>query len=549
MRGGDIGDEAAGSADDAEQPLDLEAVRADDDLIEALSAGLVPPPCGPRDPDDVEGELVALLAGWVADIRPETLLHRPSDRPAVVGLRAPTSERQTETSTPAAAIPIPRIPTARPTGTISAALGAASPVAWNAADTSDAAYDSTAHTEPPTERIPVTPWPHTHVAEPADTAFTDPSTQRSPAGDGHAQPIPLERTRGRSLRPYLVRAAAAATAVALVVSGILVGSYDAHPGEPLWVVVQMVFPAKSRSVAAASAVSTALNTARVALERGRVGEARAAFQFVQAQLAAVEDADGRSELTDQTNYLDGQLSTTAAVPAGVSPVSAPSDATPPLALGSAGAVIPSNPAVTPGATKALAATATRAPASVAAPPAVTSPGLPLGTGTSTVVAAAPPAAPAPTGPSPVGPSPVGPSDATPPAGTASVPPAVSDPMSTSGGAPRQTAVSSPPDPSTDTPKLPPPPLASSEVTAPSPVVDSTNNDTAATSAGHDGTTPADSGPSISTSGADAGEGGAPSAESLHASDPTTTDDVAVHGDVGGDLGDGASSVSSTDSPS
>ena len=66
MRSGDIGDEAARSADDADLPLDLAAVRADDDLIEALSAGLVPPPSGPRDPSDVEGELVALLAGWVA---------------------------------------------------------------------------------------------------------------------------------------------------------------------------------------------------------------------------------------------------------------------------------------------------------------------------------------------------------------------------------------------------------------------------------------------------------------------------------------------------
>ena len=63
MRFGDIGDEAARSADDADLPLDLAAVRADDDLIEALSAGLVPPPSGPRDPSDVEGELVAAARG------------------------------------------------------------------------------------------------------------------------------------------------------------------------------------------------------------------------------------------------------------------------------------------------------------------------------------------------------------------------------------------------------------------------------------------------------------------------------------------------------
>ena len=88
MRSGDIGDEAARSADDADLPLDLAAVRADDDLIEALSAGLVPPPSGPRDPSDVEGELVALLAGWVADVRPESLLHPPGSKPIAVQLIA-----------------------------------------------------------------------------------------------------------------------------------------------------------------------------------------------------------------------------------------------------------------------------------------------------------------------------------------------------------------------------------------------------------------------------------------------------------------------------
>ena len=97
MRFGDIGDEAARSADDADLPLDLAAVRADDDLIEALSAGLVPPPSGPRDPSDVEGELVALLAGWVADVRPESLLHPPGSLPAAVQvMRLPATPDEDE---------------------------------------------------------------------------------------------------------------------------------------------------------------------------------------------------------------------------------------------------------------------------------------------------------------------------------------------------------------------------------------------------------------------------------------------------------------------
>ena len=91
-------------------------------------------------------------------------------------------------------------------------------------------------------------------------------------------------------------------------SGVVVRSYDAHPGDSLWVVAKVVFPEKSRSVEAATVVSTALNTARVALESGRIDEARAAFQTVQDQLAAVDDADGRAELAHQRDYLTTQLS-------------------------------------------------------------------------------------------------------------------------------------------------------------------------------------------------------------------------------------------------
>ena len=105
MRFGDIGDEAARSADDADLPLDLAAVRADDDLIEALSAGLVPPPSGPRDPSDVEGELVALLAGWVADVRPESLLHPPGSLPVAVQVM---DSRPPDEDEPLAAVGSPR---------------------------------------------------------------------------------------------------------------------------------------------------------------------------------------------------------------------------------------------------------------------------------------------------------------------------------------------------------------------------------------------------------------------------------------------------------
>ena len=295
MRFGDIGDEAARSADDADLPLDLAAVRADDDLIEALSAGLVPPPSGPRDPSDVEGELVALLAGWVADVRPESLLHPPGSLPAAVQVM--------DSRTPDEDEPL-------------VAVGSPAPV-------------------------------------------------RSLLEYEDAEPVAITRSRPSGTRAYLLRAAAGLAAVALIGSGVVVRSYDSHPGDSLWVVAKVVFPEKSRSVEAATVVSTALNTARVALESGRIDEARAAFQTVQDQLAAVDDADGRAELAHQRDYLTTQLSGPAhnAAERVVAPTAGPQ-----LATGQAGATIPSSPSVTPGATQALLVPTSSSSSSVLAAP-------------------------------------------------------------------------------------------------------------------------------------------------------------------------------------
>ncbi len=294
MRSGDIGDEAGRSTGDA-GPLDLDAVRADDDLIEALSAGLVPPPCGPRDTSDIEGELVALLAGWVADVRPETLLHRPDQPPVAVPMQ--TARHRAEN-------------TAVDTGGRDASIAALFPGTPSLLEFNEL------------------PRPVVLAAWRSRKAW------RSPA-----------------VRTYLLRAAAALVAVALVSSGVVARSYGAHPGEPLWAITQMAFPAKSHSVEAAISVSTALNTARVALERGRIDEARQAFQTVAAQLADVDPDDGRVELGQQMDYVHAQLVANPGATAAEAP--APVAVARPLATGAVGAVIPSSPAVTPGATAAL----------------------------------------------------------------------------------------------------------------------------------------------------------------------------------------------------
>jgi len=468
VRSGDIGDEVARSAEDADLPLDLAAVRADDDLIEALSAGLVPPPSGPRDPSDVEGELVALLAGWVADVRPESLLHPPRSQPATVQVMAdagPTDEDE----------PL-------------AAVGSPAPV-------------------------------------------------RSLLEFENAEPVAITRGRSSGARAYLLRAAAGLAAVALIGSGLVVRSYDAHPGDSLWVVAKVVFPEKSRSVEAATVVSTALNTARVALESGRIDEARAAFQTVQDQLAAVDDADGRAELAHQRDYLTTQLSASPHIAA--QQVVATTAGPPPLATGQAGATIPSSPTVTPGATQVLL-TPTASPSVLAAPsgdPAATAPGA----GGSSPAAGSPApavvAAPAPD-----------PAVSAPPAVSESAP---SDAASGSSGSPPPVAAPPPAaDPATNPPVATPspePPAPTSAPADPATTVQSTPDppvDNVGSGGGSDTTqSAADNSPAVAPSeqsDSSAGSGGESAATS---SDPTAANSS---DSSGGGSGGGQESAKSSD---
>jgi len=468
VRSGDIGDEVARSAEDADLPLDLAAVRADDDLIEALSAGLVPPPSGPRDPSDVEGELVALLAGWVADVRPESLLHPPRSQPATVQVMAdagPTDEDE----------PL-------------AAVGSPAPV-------------------------------------------------RSLLEFENAEPVAITRGRSSGARAYLLRAAAGLAAVALIGSGLVVRSYDAHPGDSLWVVAKVVFPEKSRSVEAATVVSTALNTARVALESGRIDEARAAFQTVQDQLAAVDDADGRAELAHQRDYLTTQLSASPHIAA--QQVVATTAGPPPLATGQAGATIPSSPTVTPGATQVLL-TPTASPSVLAAPsgdPAATAPGAGGPSPAAGSPAPAVVAAPAPD-----------PAVSAPPAVSESAP---SDAASGSSGSPPPVAAPPPAaDPATTPPVATPspePPAPTSAPADPATTVQSTPDppvDNVGSGGGSDTTqSAADNSPAVAPSeqsDSSAGSGGESAATS---SDPTAANSS---DSSGGGSGGGQESATSSD---
>ncbi len=58
---------------DTEHPLDVAALRADDEFVERLAAGLVAPRDVPDSARGTDDELVAMLAAWVAEVRPEAI--------------------------------------------------------------------------------------------------------------------------------------------------------------------------------------------------------------------------------------------------------------------------------------------------------------------------------------------------------------------------------------------------------------------------------------------------------------------------------------------
>ena len=74
MRPGDNGDDAW-EASELGRPIDVESLRADDELIESFRAAVIRAPrsgeaSAGRDP---EAELRAMLSAWVVDVRPETV--------------------------------------------------------------------------------------------------------------------------------------------------------------------------------------------------------------------------------------------------------------------------------------------------------------------------------------------------------------------------------------------------------------------------------------------------------------------------------------------
>ncbi|MGH3626628.1 MAG: anti-sigma-D factor RsdA [Sciscionella sp.] len=114
-----------------------------------------------------------------------------------------------------------------------------------------------------------------------------------------------------SRRRLLVPFATAAAVLAIVFGGVSLAARNAHPGDTLWTVSQVLYTDHARSVEASYSVRSDLNQARMALHLGKFGDARKALSNAAAQLPVVSQADGKVVLYHQHQILLDQLGGTA----------------------------------------------------------------------------------------------------------------------------------------------------------------------------------------------------------------------------------------------
>jgi hypothetical protein len=120
-----------------------------------------------------------------------------------------------------------------------------------------------------------------------------------------------QSVRDQRRRPrYLVPLASAAAVLVIVFAGMSLAARDAHPGDTLWGLSQVLYSDHARSVEAAALVRRDLAHASQALEQGHLAEARTALAAAQASLPAVATEDGKTDLQSQQQSLLNQLNQT-----------------------------------------------------------------------------------------------------------------------------------------------------------------------------------------------------------------------------------------------
>ncbi|GGP58555.1 anti-sigma-D factor RsdA [Saccharothrix coeruleofusca] len=138
-----------------------------------------------------------------------------------------------------------------------------------------------------------------------------------------ARPVPRRHR-------FLIPLASAAAVLAIAFTGVSLVARDARPGDTLWGLTRVLYSDHARSVEAAVAVRTDLDTARAALREGKLEEARDALLKAGIALPEVSTDDGKEALVETHESLLEELTSTPA-PAGTPSAGAPAPTTTTLA--------------------------------------------------------------------------------------------------------------------------------------------------------------------------------------------------------------------------
>jgi hypothetical protein len=127
------------------------------------------------------------------------------------------------------------------------------------------------------------------------------------AVDQEIAAVGLRRTASRT-RPSLLRpVAGAAAAIALVMGGLVVFSYNSAPGDPLWSVKSVVFAQQADSTVAQIDTTSKLEQAEQLIASGDVAAAQQLLDGASATTGAVTDQAQRSDLEIWLQRLIEQL--------------------------------------------------------------------------------------------------------------------------------------------------------------------------------------------------------------------------------------------------
>jgi hypothetical protein len=121
---------------------------------------------------------------------------------------------------------------------------------------------------------------------------------------------PVERHRHR----FLIPLASAAAVLAIAFTGVSLVARDAQPGDALWGLTRVLYSEHARSVEAAVAVRSDLESARLALREGRVDEAREKLNKVEVVLPAVQPDQDKAQLETERDELKNELNTNTSTP-------------------------------------------------------------------------------------------------------------------------------------------------------------------------------------------------------------------------------------------